>query len=309
MKTKIRLAILELLADDHWIVRQEVLDIDALTFVLLFFVANFSLHSRIASFSGVQKHFSVTNTQNLVGRPTFICFARSRSANKLSLLSYASMVCSDHFLQAVNAMKRFANFRDIDVISKAVSILPHPEAKVRQVKHPVSARIRSKHITSVQSLARTHLHTQVHAHRITHSLRHSLHNLLCCACAHVQVAVTVLNSFIDTDGQHDGMSNKQVAQKMMESGLIEQVRPHVGCSNVCECCCCNRKQEKDASLLCDLGVRTVLTQASFEALDDNGNGRLSAKELRAGLKEMINIVFSVPRFLSFRPVFLCVVSA
>lgn len=36
MKTKIRLAMLELLADDHWIVRQEVLEIDALTFVLLF---------------------------------------------------------------------------------------------------------------------------------------------------------------------------------------------------------------------------------------------------------------------------------
>ena len=36
MKTKIRLAMLELLADDHWIVRQEVLEIDALAFVLLF---------------------------------------------------------------------------------------------------------------------------------------------------------------------------------------------------------------------------------------------------------------------------------
>jgi hypothetical protein len=66
---------------------------------------------------------------------------------------------------------------------------------------------------------------------------------------------------------------------------------------------------KDASLLCDLGVRTVPTQVSFEALDDNGNGRLSAKELRTGLKEMMNIVFSVPRFLSFRPVFLFAVSA
>ena len=39
----------------------------------------------------------------------------------------------------------------------------------------------------------------------------------------------------------------------------------------------------------------VPTQESFEALDDNGNGRLSAKELRAGLKDMINIVFSVSR--------------
>jgi hypothetical protein len=49
----------------------------------------------------------------------------------------------------------------------------------------------------------------------------------------VQVAVTILNSFIDTDGQHDGMSNKQVAQKMMESGLVEQVRPHVRGVRMC----------------------------------------------------------------------------
>ena len=76
-----------------------------------------------------------------------------------------------------------------------------------------------------------------------------------------QTAVTILNRFIDPDGKHDSLSNKQVAQKMIDAGLTEQ--------------------------------------ASFEALDDNGNGRLSAKELRAGLKDMLDVIFSVPRIKTF----------
>jgi Ca2+-binding EF-hand superfamily protein len=76
-----------------------------------------------------------------------------------------------------------------------------------------------------------------------------------------QTAVTILNQFIDPDGKHDSLSNKQVAQKMIDAGLTDQ--------------------------------------ESFEALDDNGNGRLSAKELRAGLKDMLNVIFSVPRIKTF----------
>jgi hypothetical protein len=79
------------------------------------------------------------------------------------------MGCADRFLQAVNAMKRFANFRDIDVISKAVSILPHPEAKVRQVKLPISA---------TNSFKAYHFHTFSGAHASTHaSARAENHSL------------------------------------------------------------------------------------------------------------------------------------
>ena len=79
------------------------------------------------------------------------------SVNMLSLL----ILCEyGLFLQAVNAMKRFANFRDIDVISKAVSILPHPEAKVRQVKRPISA---------TNPLKTHHFHTISSAHASSHA--------------------------------------------------------------------------------------------------------------------------------------------
>jgi hypothetical protein len=120
------------------------------------------------------------------------------------------VLADDHWMvrqEAINAMKRFAHFRDFHVISRAVRLLPHKEAKVRQA------------------------------------------------------AVTILNNFIDTDSKHDAMTNKQVAGKMMESGLVDR--------------------------------------ESFEALDDNGNGRLSAKELRMGLKDMINVIFSIPRIKMF----------
>jgi Ca2+-binding EF-hand superfamily protein len=120
------------------------------------------------------------------------------------------LLADDHWIvrqEALNSLNRFANFRDFNVVSKAVCLLPHSEAKVRQV------------------------------------------------------AVTILNSFMETDGKHDALSNKQVAEKMMEAGLVEQ--------------------------------------GSFEALDDNGNGRLSAKELRMGLKDMINVIFSVTRIRAF----------
>ena len=72
-------------------------------------------------------------------------------------------------------------------------------------------------------LERTYVCTQAHAHGIIHAQFHSYRNVLCWAHVHAQVAVTVLNSFMDTDAKHDAMSNKQVAEKMMESGLVEQV--------------------------------------------------------------------------------------
>ena len=76
-----------------------------------------------------------------------------------------------------------------------------------------------------------------------------------------QVAVDVLNSFIESDGKHDAISDQIIAQKIVESGILEQ--------------------------------------ELFEALIDNGNGRLSAKELRAGLKDGLQMILSATRVKTF----------
>ena len=47
----------------------------------------------------------------------------------------------------------------------------------------------------------------------------------------MQVAVSILNKFMDADGKHDALSNKEVAEKMNEAGFASQVKMHV-CNDV-----------------------------------------------------------------------------
>ena len=120
------------------------------------------------------------------------------------------LLADDHWMvrqEAMMALQRFAEFRDLRVIAKGVHLLSNPDAKIRQV------------------------------------------------------AVDVLNSFIESDGKHDAISDQTIAQKIVECGILEQEH--------------------------------------FEALDDNGNGRLSAKELRAGLKDGLQMILSVTRVKTF----------
>ncbi len=59
----------------------------------------------------------------------------------------------------------------------------------------------------------------------------------CIECMHVytheilQVAVSIINKFMEADGKHDALSNKEVAEKMNEAGFASQVKMHA-CKDV-----------------------------------------------------------------------------
>lgn len=40
----------------------------------------------------------------------------------------------------------------------------------------------------------------------------------------LQVAVSIINKFMEADGKHDALSNKEVAEKMNEAGFASQVK-------------------------------------------------------------------------------------
>jgi hypothetical protein len=112
----------------------------------------------------------------------------------------------------------------------------------------------------------------------------------------LQVAVSIINKFMEADGKHDALSNKEVAEKMNEAGFASQVK-----EKACVQRCIKTYEHASCTHIVDMRARThthtlahtrnriphthsclIYIQEVFDALDDNGNGRLSAKELRNG---------------------------